>query len=378
MVEYVCDCCDYHTPLKQNFKRHNTGPRHFKKVKECKKYACQYCGIVFDTRKRKWTHEKICEEKTEYVDPPEENKDMTTGELFGMFKEYQQQMNSVIGIAKDNTKVAQATVETSLENAKNVGKSMNMMKYAMVHFKDAPPLLSLDQNQVFEMLEYDQIKVKEPNKPVKPKDEVNDEYITQVLYNYENKAMDSFFGNFIVNFFNTEEMKDRKFWTSDVSRLSFIIMQVVNREGEREWNHDKTGKKFVDLVIDPMFDEVVKLLDEFVNNKQKWIDENFGKVYISPSRMTHLMHVQQLAKELQIDIKYGKFTKDILKFVAPNFNFDTVRLVELQKAEQDKLNKINTELLNKAMSSKPLKVVKPNIKVQKKINKMFFKMHILL
>jgi hypothetical protein len=248
----------------------------------------------------------------------------------------------------------------------------------MVHFKDAPPLLSLDQNQVFEMLEYDQIKVKEPNKPVKPKDEVNDEYITQVLYNYENKAMDSFFGNFIVNFFNTEEMKDRKFWTSDVSRLSFIIMQVVNREGEREWNHDKTGKKFVDLVIDPMFDEVVKLLDEFVNNKQKWIDENFGKVYISPSRMTHLMHVQQLAKELQIDIKYGKFTKDILKFVAPNFNFDTVRLVELQKAEQDKLNKINTELLNKAMSSKPLKVVKPNIKVQKKINKMFFKMHILL
>jgi hypothetical protein len=235
----------------------------------------------------------------------------------------------------------------------------------MVHFKDAPPLKTLDQSQVFQMLEYDTSSIKLTKKKntstseelsdtsddtdnqdsgksktiqqpkattsKKPQDEVNDKYITQVLYNYENKVLDEFFGNFIVNYFNTEEMKDRKFWTSDVSRLSFIIMQVVNRAGEKEWNHDKTGKKFVDLVIDPMFDEVVKLLDQFVNNKQKWIEENLGKVYIPPSKMTQLMHVQQLAKELQIDIKYNKFTRDILKFVAPHFNFDQTRQVSEQQ-----------------------------------------------
>jgi hypothetical protein len=263
--------------------------------------------------------------------------------------------------------VAQTAVETSrdhaktsLENAKTAGKSMNMMKYAMVHFKDAPPLLSLDQEQVYEMLEYDivnknqndQQKIKSKKKslnPNKPQDEVNDEYITHVLYQYENNVIDEFFGNFIVNYFNTEEMKDRKFWTSDVSRLSFIIMQVVNRVGEKEWNHDKTGKKFVDMVIDPMFDEVVKLLDEFVNNKQKWIDENFGKVYIAPSKMTRLMHVQQLAKELQLDIKYNKFTKDILKFVAPRFNFDTVRLAEELKPK--KVNKKAKQIIKEIKRS---------------------------
>lgn len=128
-------------------------------------------------------------------------------------------------------------------------------------------------------------------------------------------------------------------------------MQVVNKKGEKEWNHDKTGKKFIDLVIDPMFEEVVKLLDEFVNNKQKWIDENFGKVYIAPSKMTQLMHVQQLAKELQLDIKYEKFTKDILKFVAPHFNFDTVRFVEDHKLKETDQDEKSTKVVKKVIKS---------------------------
>jgi hypothetical protein len=315
--------------------RHNIGKKHIDIVKELGFYPCIHCGRLFNTSKQKCGHENKCKEKENYLARQEKKVSKKT-------------KDSDITMAM---KVAQTAVETSYEHAKTAGKSMNMMKYAMVHFKDAPPLFTLDQNQVHQMLEYDQ------KNTDKPKDEINSDYIMPVLYNYENKVLDEFFGKFIVNYFNTEEMKDRKFWTSDMSRLSFIIMQVVNRLGEREWNHDKSGKKFIDLVIDPMFDEVVKLLEEFVNNKQKWIDENFGKVYIAPSKMTHLMHVQQLARELQLDIKYSKFTKDILKYVAPHFNFDTVRLAK----ELKKLNNTNT------FSNELEKSVKKVTKVIKKM-----------
>jgi hypothetical protein len=362
MPTYICKCCDYETIVKQNYEKHNRTIGHIEKVKEENEFVCKHCGIIFSTASKMYYHMKSCKYKT---DKPEKRmvKQITTlkSDLVSI-KKTSPPKESDVSVANTDklldaintinefnannkavtevTKVAQTIAEASLVNAKNTGKSMNMMKYAMVNFKDAPPLLSLDQTQVYQLLDYDQ---KHTNKP---KDQINTDYIIPVLRYYENKVLNEFFGEFIVNYFNTEEMKDRKFWTSDVSRLSFIIMQVVNREGEREWNHDKTGKKFIDLVIDPMFDEVVKLLDEFVNNKQKWIDENFGKIYIAPSKMTYLMTVQQLAKELQLDIKYHKFTKDILKYVAPHFNFDTMRLVE--EANQLEHN------------SKPKKVTKNN------------------
>jgi hypothetical protein len=363
MQKFYCECCDYNATTKQSLQNHNKTKKHMTKAKECGKYPCDYCGTVFGDRMRKWRHMQKCTDITE-IDKlkkavkKNENDDVLLEKLIDMATKNNQSNSNKDDVVKKSLEIAGSAVETSLTNAKNTGKSMNMMKYAMVHFKDAPPLLSLDPSQVHQMLEYDQ---KDTNKP---RDEINSDYIMPLLYNYENKVLDEFFGNFIVNFFNTEEMKDRKFWTSDVSRLSFIIMQVVNKKGEKEWNHDKTGKKFIDLVIDPMFEEVVKLLDEFVNNKQKWIDENFGKVYIAPSKMTQLMHVQQLAKELQLDIKYNKFTTDILKFVAPHFNFDSVRMAEekatkvLSLKQEEKPIKQITTLKSDLVSIKPKKVTK--------------------
>ena len=66
-----------------------------------------------------------------------------------------------------------------------------------------------------------------------------------------------------------------------------------------------------------------------------------------------------------LDIKYNKFTKDILKFVAPHFNFDTVRMAEEQKLKsQNDIDGTNIsevyDINNKKNdeSMKPKKVVK--------------------
>lgn len=335
MPNYSCECCEYTTTVKQSLKIHNRTQKHKTLAEDNSLYPCKYCGLICENSKKRYRHMQKCDDKDLQPVKKKSGND-NKGEKY---------VDALIAMAKDNTKIAQTAVESSLENAKTTGKSVNMMKYAVTYFKDAPPLVSLDQNQVFQMLEYDN------NNTEKPKDEINSDYITPILYHYENKEVDSFFSKLIVNFFSTEELKDRKFWTTDVSRLSFIVMQVVNKKGEKEWNYDKTGKKFIDMVIDPMFVEVDKLLDEFVANKQKWIDENYGKVYIAPSKMTYLMKMQQLARELQLEIKYSKFNTDILKFVAPFFNFDSIRLAEEKRLELDKT------------------IEKPNDKPKKKVTK---------
>jgi hypothetical protein len=165
------------------------------------------------------------------------------------------------------------------------------------------------------------------------KKDKNKNYVRLVLCNYENNDLDSFFGKMIVKFFDKENPEDRQIWTADMSRLSLIIMQVVNKKGEKEWHHDKSGKKFIDLVIDPMFKVVCLLIDEFIKNVNQTkpkVPKN-GKP-LKPFELPEtMMRYVQLASELKQDIKYHKFEKDILRFVAPYFNFDTIRMSEERK-----------------------------------------------
>lgn len=190
----------------------------------------------------------------------------------------------------------------------------------MINFKNAEPLTELDEQQVYKMLEYN-------TKGLTKKKDLENEtenYMRPVLRHYENEAICEFFGRLIVKYFDRENDEDQQFWTTDVSRLSFIIMQVINKT-DREWCDDKTGTKFTKLVIKPMFNAIVKLINEYISIKQNWIKLQTG---ISDYKISELMECQQQARNLEMDIKYDKLTKDILKYVAPYFNFDSLRLVD--------------------------------------------------
>lgn len=149
MGDYVCKCCDYQTSVKQNFDKHNKGRKHSYMIKLNNFYACNHCGFAFDTENKKYYHMRKCKSKPDELTKEKESEKMEIAD-------------KVLTLAQTVAESSLENAKSSFENAKTAGKSMNMMKYAMVHFKDAPPLLTLDQNKVHQMLEYDQ---KETNKP---------------------------------------------------------------------------------------------------------------------------------------------------------------------------------------------------------------------
>lgn len=169
-----------------------------------------------------------------------------TGKLIEQNKQQmevnKEQLAIITSLVNKNNNVVENLAEANLEISKTANTSVNMMKYAMLNFKNAPPLLELSEEQIFSMLDYenDNISTKlepEKKKRVSKKDR-NKNYIKLVINNYDNDDLDSFFGNMIVKFFDKENSQDRQVWTADMSRLSLIIMQVVNKKGEKEWHHD--------------------------------------------------------------------------------------------------------------------------------------------
>lgn len=366
------------------------------------KYVCKYCNKEFENRNKKWRHQKSCSkigtEKllTSLFDPniismnsnvinnppntaPNGSDNITKTEILDIVKNYQQQMESLISMASQNVKVAVNASDAIKSTTETANKSMHMMKYAMTHFKDAPPLLPLNKEQVFKMLNQDKSKSDKLDsdsdkdssnsdfssendlKPVKINEKTKkgkniEKKVKPMLNHFDNKTIPSFFGKMIVKYFNKEKGIDRQFWSADVARLSFILMQQVNKKGEKEWVTDKSGKKFTSMVITPMFDVVYDLLDDYIDFIQNKIK---NMKIVQPYYMDSLMEIQQKTRELQLEIKYEKFNRDILKFVAPYFNFDTYRKnLDRHELEIERKNTVNDSDSNESTDIKPTKIPK--------------------
>ncbi len=89
-------------------------------------------------------------------------------------------------------------------------------------------------------------------------------------------------------------------------------MQKIKKKGnieQKEWINDKSGERFTKLILVPLLTVIKKTLDEFVAfKKNKEFNEN-------------LLCLMAKCVELKRDIEVEKFTKPILRHVAPSFHF---------------------------------------------------------
>lgn len=370
-MSYACICCDYSTDLKPSFEIHNIGIKHFENVKKCNKFACNFCGIVFDARHKKVYHMKNCKNKDKPTKIRLKKQERAKNKQTQILEKLVDEVASI----KNNSEITKVAMETSVETSKLARKSMTMMKYASVYLKDTPPLTMLNKEEVYDMIDYEHVvmedeyvdviveasdsdtsqkKIIEKQKVIKI-DESLVKYVRPVLNNFENKTLSSFFGKMIVKYYNKCKKKFRKFWTADVSRLSFIIMQVVNRKGEKEWIQDKSGKKFTDLVITPMFDALSELIHKYIDNIQEYSSAHY-KTLKPIERDRYMEHGSMCLKLLQA-IRYEKNNDSILKFIAPYFNFDSMRLDEEPQKSSSSDDDSDSESSSEESPKKPIRKI---------------------
>lgn len=318
---YVCECCDYSTDKQYNLDRHNATDRHLKRLKDAKKKktiknkkkSVQPMQSIQPFNTMGSSTSDDFDTETTIQEPSVVTPTMLI-KMFESMNVMSHNMANLIALAQTNADALKSSTIANEKTAEVASKSMTMLKYANTHLKDAPPLKALDRNEACGMLGYDNPENLE---------EENEKYVKLVLANYENKNIPKFFGDLIVNYYKEEDVRDVRFWSADVARLCFIVMQTVNKKGEKEWSNDKSGTKFTAMVISPMFEALKEILKTFLNFKSEWAQNNPNP---TTDEMWTVMNLRQGCANLLKDLKYDKFTVPILKIVAPSFNFDTYKV----------------------------------------------------
>lgn len=378
MEIYHCRCCDYVNGVLSNFKKHLVSKKHLKKSNgkietnydnyKRKVYSCDECSEKFYSRTLKSVHKKKYHFNNQFNQNNQINQSSPTIQnnletlylhsknnyndnnkmmlenmnnliLMDVVKSMQAQITGLINLSQTNASASEKTADVAK-------KSMNMLKYANTYLSDAPALKKLNKKEVYGMLGYDNPKNLEKE---------NENFVRLVLGHYENKNIPNFFGNLIVNYYKEDDVKDVRFWSADVARLCFVVMHTIDKKGKKEWLNDKSGKKFISMVIDPMFDAIKVIFNNFLSFKEIWQKKCKN---ITRSQMDYLINSRQKCMEMLKDLKYNKYTQPILKIVAPNFNFDTYKKVVTKSNHFDNLdnfdnsnNSDNSDELIDSMSS---------------------------
>jgi hypothetical protein len=312
------------------------------------KYVCEYCGKECNSKQAKYIHKRVCKYKREILSIKEKTLLETIKEQKKQLERKETQLDNLAVATKESA-------EASKESAKTAGKSMNMMKYAMINFKDAPPLLELTEKQTCELLEY------EGATDTKTEREANEIYVRTMLNKYEDKVLDKFFGKMVVSYEKVSNPKDRKVWSTDTSRLSFIVMEQVNKRGDKEWKNDKSGKRFASLIIEPVLRKAGHMLGDFVVNQRDLTDQSSPHFIpiLTDGKRKQIMDESHTALLIQKQIKGELFEKKVLQYSAPYFNFNYFRNVDGKFEELDYSDiESNSETRKDKVPKKVIRVMK--------------------
>jgi|688.fasta_scaffold234011_1 hypothetical protein len=296
-MKYLCNKCRYETNNKSNYNRHikSCNNNIIIEANENKSYSCDKCGKSFIHQSSLSRHEnyrclKIREELSL---------------LKNQFIEYQELMKSKeIELENKFLKEKNIFLDQEIKELKDFitsGKGGNTIynisvkTYVQKNYPNAPVLLGIDD---YDKLTYE-----------------NDDLIDTLVYNYNNTCLHKYFGNFIVKYYKKDDPSKQSMWSSDISRLTYIIKELlVNNESI--WNHDYKGVKIKKYIITPLLKYIKTYIDEY------WIShlDNFKKL-----NLEHLINYQKTYQSLykiKKDIDNDNLSDDIIRYIAPHFSMD--------------------------------------------------------
>lgn len=412
MEKYYCKYCKYTTTALNNFKSHLQTQKHTKtcnlcgvsdanlSIKKCKImfYECEFCCESFPNRMKRWRHMEKC-----VADKHIENTTNTTNttntintanivgttnigisenavvnelikknelmekqiahqneQIAKQIENQSELLKNVIMMAEKNAEAviesAKATTESAkatTESAKATKKSVSMLKYANTNLMSGKPLEKLEHKKAYELIGYEG--------PInKISSQEYEKHVEMCISKYRNGAFINYVGDMIIERYKEEKKEKTNIITTDVSRLSLLVLQKVDKtinSNEKEWINDKSGKRFISLILRPLLEVLKKSIVQYIDLNLPDDDiHDSNKKERQLSIMTDCLKIKR-------DIENDKFIVPILKYVAPSFHFDSygikdtkekhleynkyddrciVSFVESSESEEEVSRKINT------------------------------------
>lgn len=343
---YGCKPCNYRTNKQANYNRHLESTRHYNKANNIEKeYPCSRCDTKFTSSNSRWHHEKhschnnllsvqtgkVVEQLIRKID--EKDKQMEERDKFYMDK-IRSLVDATARLAEVNNKERHKyldiiTNDTHTVNKHVADKSISIMSYIMKHYRKAPVVRKITDKKAIKMLEYHG---KSKNDKLTTEEKMIKEFKLNKLHKY--------LGNIIIDTYkDAKNPENQSVWTSDSSRLSFVIMSKMST-GKKEWVVDKNGIKVTNLIINPLLSKTSKTLSTYIekcgelsrgealNPDYDSDDSNYSKSdKYNKSRMydEDLVKEMSTAKKIMDVIEQGELHTQILKFICPFFKLDAVR-----------------------------------------------------
>ena len=256
MTKYNCSNCKYNTDKKSNYTRHIESKSHLRKVNESadkiptaprvsptlapinKTYICTICGNKFTRASSLSRHKKSCMEG--------KLKDIEVENIKKEYEKFQKQAKEKEKFLKKQAKEEKEILKQQLQTYEHMLKSMttpqtvNYFNYVVQNYPNAPALKC--------------------QKSYKNLIEAKTMSCMDVIYLYysDNKLV-SFIGNYIVKIYTHKEPKDQSIWTTDISRLTYIISEscstATNTDGN-SWGYDKKGSRIKRIIIEPALEYI--------------------------------------------------------------------------------------------------------------------------
>ena len=312
-MKYICGYCDYETSNKSNYNKHLKSKYH-KQISELQnKYICIYCKKTFAHQSSLSRHETQRCAKRNNTNNINNINNINNTELLNSFITFMndcRQTNNelkeqLIEYNRGNPQINNQSTNNTVNTTYNISK-LSIKNYLRQKHPNAPALEGLSDYAAIKYIETDE--EDGDNNSI-------DLFIDILVYNQNNACLNKYLGDFIIQNYKKEDPTQQAMWSSDISRLTYIIKELLATK-KSIWNHDYKGIKTKTYIIDPLLkyikdyidDYWMSTLDKYTSHKVENVNK-YHKIYIT---------LHQIKKDIENDV-LGNY---IIKYIAPYFYMD--------------------------------------------------------
>lgn len=352
MKKYYCKGCKYCTPLKHLFQTHLRTKKHKEKCGESKDstdkykvdvFICETCNENFFNRTSCWAHRKDCSGKkvinknnilpdkkasNKTIDKVINNKTIEESEIIRMLIQQMEAKDKEHAQDRKMYQEAQERYEEMMKNMTEIVKenngitaqSMSMLKRANTYIMEGKPMKKIKKDKALSLIGYD-----DPTKEISF--EEYEKHVKTCISKYKNGCFVSYVGDIITEHYKPTNNTNASIITTDVSRLSFIVLKKVDTDvnsAGKEWINDKSGKRFTAYVLSPLLDVFKDTISHYI--KMILEKEHTEKSEKSEKKISTMSKIDKAnflndCNLLKRDLDNKKFITQILRYVAPSFHF---------------------------------------------------------
>lgn len=305
MVKFECLNCEFVTDKKSTYNNHRKSKKHIENRKNDPiKTKCDLCHKEFTTQSNCSRHYKACKGKHQNDENSHIYKN-TIRILEDQLKAKDKTMSQMMTGNQKNLDEDRKLLKAVINSAGNsIKQSMSALSYVICNYNEAPTITYIDSEASI------------INKNKKYKDPIL--FVQDMIHYHTHKKLHRLFSEIIFNEYKKNNPKEQAIWSSDVSRLSYIVNEMSNdKSDETGWIVDKKGVKTKKYVIGPLLKYSKKLLTEYIANRREFI-----KGCTTSSTIFEVSERMRVASNIITDIDSHVIENALVRFMAPRFKID--------------------------------------------------------